>query len=810
MTLQDFLQFHRHSERTAVVEVSNFRKRKYTYREMETGLNQIASSLSRLGIKEGDRVILWGENSARWMMTFYACVRMKIVVVPIDASFSVQFVKKIREITDARLVCSDAEGGLWNELFNAPGKPNEKVTYSPATESQLLEIIFTSGTTGEPKGVMITHGNLLANLVPIYEEYQKYRKYATPFSPLRFIHLIPLSHLFGQVMGLFIPQMLNGTVIFTPVGAPQISQAAKENRVSVIMCVPQELSLLRKYVLKRHRISPEDPVKKSSVFLTVLKRWWKYRAIHREFGWKFWAFIVGGATLPQEEEEFWKNLGYAVIQGYGMTETAPSITITHPFKGMKTGSVGKKLPGLEIQIAEDGEILVRGPHVSPGYYQNPSATEEVFKSGWLHTGDLGKFDEQGNLQLLGRKKEVIVTSEGLNVYPDDVERILNQHPNVAESAVVPKQSGTRSVVHAVLVLKESATPGEAEKIIQQSNQKLENFQRIQSYSLWPQTELPKTSTGKLKRLSIAQGSATGAAEMEESPEDLARQILSGVTSDKNMDQDLGLSSLDRVELLMELESAGGATIDEAAFANARTLRDVKQVIERSEEEPAGLQHYPHWKWPRWLPFRLVRYVVWHTVAFPAMPLRMKVLASGLENLRGLRSPVFFVSNHQSVLDAPAILKALPTFRWRRSLAPAMGASRAKIDLYAAGLFFNIYPLPGTSVGLRKAIELTGELVDQGYSPLVFPEGARTPDGTLGPFRPGIGVMVNHTRLPVVPILISGAYKIWPVNSRGPKDRGIVRVHFEKPIDFSGKTPAEITAKLEAFYKERAELIESGW
>jgi long-chain acyl-CoA synthetase len=648
---------------------------------------------------------------------------------------------------------------------------------------------------------MITHDNLLANLVPIYEEYEKYKKYAKPFSPLRFIHLIPLSHLFGQVMALFIPQMLQGTVIYTPVAAPQIVQATKQLRVSIITCVPQELTLLRKYVSKKFTLPLEEPAKKSSVLMTVLSRWWKYRSIHREFGWKFWSFIVGGATLPVEEEEFWKRLGFAVIQGYGMTETAPSITITHPFKGMKSGSVGKKLPGLEVRIAEDGEILVRGPHVSPGYYRNPAATQEVFKNGWLHTGDLGKFDDAGNLQLLGRKKEVIVTSEGLNVYPDDVERVLNQDPRVAESAVVAKDSGNRSLVHAILVLKDAIAAEEGENVIRDANQKLETFQRIQSYSLWPHPELPRTSTGKLKRLAIAAGTVS-TAETTGEAENLARRLLSDMVGEKDLDQDLGLSSLDRVELLMELESSAGANIDDAAFAEARTLRDVKRLVENTTAESSAMDHYPYWKWPQWLPVRLLRYFLWHTIAFPAMPLRMKVSVSGVENLQGLKPPVFFVANHQSILDAPAILKALPGFAWRSSLAPAMGARRAKIDLYAAALFFNIYPLPPTSIGLRNAIELTGELVDKGYSPLVFPEGERTPDGSLRPFRPGIGVLVNHTKLPVVPIFVEGAYKIWPVHARGPKYKGIVSVHFEKPIDFSGKSPAQITTELENFYKRR--------
>jgi long-chain acyl-CoA synthetase len=801
--LNDFLRFDRYPKRVAVIEQSAFRRCKYTYEEIQRGVNSIIHSLEQHGIQEGDKVLLWGENSARWMMTFYACLKRNIVVVPMDASFSADFVEKVRRMTKAKLVCSDAEGKAWNDLLK-PGPQTDLPPYAAPASDQLLEIIYTSGTTGEPKGVMITHGNLLANLVPIYEEYQKYKKYAKPFSPLRFVHLIPLSHLFGQVMALFIPQMLNGTLIYPAISAPQIIEATKENRASVITCVPQELSVLRKYVTKKHSPQMEKSKGKKSALITILSRWWEYRSIHREFGWKFWAFIVGGATLPVEEEEFWKDLGFAVIQGYGMTETAPSITITHPFKGMKSGFVGKTLPGLEIKLAEDGEILVRGPHVSPGYFENVSATGEMIKEGWLHTGDLGKFDEEGNLQLLGRKKEVIVTSEGLNVYPDDVEAVLNRHPLVADSAVVAKEAGSRSVVHAVLVLKDDTKADQADGIIQDANRQLESFQRVQSYNIWPLAELPRTSTGKLKRLAIAQGAAAASVASENTPEQLARQLLSGAHG-ADSDQELGLSSLDRVELMMELESAGAADIDEAAFAQAKTFREMANLMrdrENGEDTGPVPKSYPYWNWTRWLPVRLFRYLSWYGLVFPFMPLRMKIHASGLEHLPESNSPVFFVSNHQSILDAPAILKALPNFRWRCALAPAMGARRAKLDLYAAGLFFNTYPLPPTSVGLRKAIELTGELVDQGYSPLVFPEGERTLDGLLKPFRPGVGVLVHHTKIPVIPVVLRGAYEIWPIHARGPRKKGIIEVHFDHSIDFSGKSPAEITTTLEQFFKQR--------
>ncbi len=814
MILLDFVPFRRCAGRVAVIEESPYRSRKVTYSALEEGMFNAAASLRELNIGEGDRVVLWGENSARWMMTFYACLALRVVVVPIDASYSMDFVRKVQRVTQAKFVFSDEDGSTWNHLVEGSGY-FDLAGPAPPLDS-LAEIIFTSGTTGDPKGVMITHGNLLANLTPIHDEYQKYKGFAVPFSPLGFCHVIPLSHLFGQVMGLFIPQMVGGTVIFCRPAAQQIIEAVKANRASVVVCVPQELSLLRKRInaaitsavrvsvpaafpSTNHLAGGDARPSALSTLRTIATRWWKHRQIHRQFGWKFWAFVVGGASLPQADETFWSDLGFAVIQGYGLTETAPSITITHPFKGIKHGYVGKKLPGMDVKIAPDGEILVRGPQVSPGYFQNESATSEVFEDGWLRTGDLGRFDEEGNLQLLGRKKEVIVTSEGLNVYPEDVERALNQDSRVVESAVVARVIEAESSVHAVLVLAEAGNQSVADGIMHKANEHLEGFQRISSCSVWPDSHLPRTSTGKLKRLAIASAVAgqpiPSSKQAEES--DLAERLLSGVKNPEQMDQPILLSSLDRVELLMNLEEARGTSIDETAFASAKTVGDVARLLDSPVETK---QNYPYWKWPQWLPVRLLRYLLWYTIAFPAMPLRMKVRATGVENLKDLNPPCFFVANHQSILDAPAILKALPTFRWKRSLAPAMGARRHALDLYAAALFFNIYPLPDTSIGLRKALQLTGELVDAGYSPLVFPEGERTPDGKLRPFRPGIGVMVRQTKLPVIPIFVEGAYKIWPIHARGPAHKGTIDVHFGKPVDFSGKQPVQITTELEELYK----------
>ena len=246
--------------------------------------------------------------------------------------------------------------------------------------------------------------------------------------------------------------------------------------------------------------------------------------MHSALGLKFWAFVVGAAPLPPDLEEFWRRMGFAVIQGYGLTETAPIVTLNHPFKTSK-GSVGTPIAGVEVRIADDGEILVRGENVTSGYYEAQLASAQVPKSrsasescstsdGWLHTGDIGERDEQGRLFIKGRKKEMIVTPEGLNVFPEDVERVLNELPGVRESAVVGVAEGAQERVHAVLVLEPGVDP---DAVIREANARLQDHQRIRAISVWPGSELPRTEgTRKLKRRAIrdwvnAGGAAAGSA-----------------------------------------------------------------------------------------------------------------------------------------------------------------------------------------------------------------------------------------------------------------------------------------------------------
>ena len=308
----------------------------------------------------------------------------------------------------------------------------------------MAEIIFTSGATAEPKGVVITHRNILANIVPVEREVVKHRKWSRPFAPIRFLNLLPLSHMFGQAMATFIPPMLPGIVVFMRGYNPgEITAQIKKRRISVLVSVPKILDVLREHVL---RVVPHPDVPGPKQHF--LRRWWRYRAIHRLFGWKFWAFVVGAAPLDSDLEAVWSELGFVVIQGYGLTETAPIVSLNHPFS-TKKGSVGKAIAGVEVKIAPDGEILVRGDNVTRGYFNAEEETSRAFEDGWFHTGDIGEIADDGQIYIRGRKKEMIVTPEGLNVFPEDVERVLTRAAGVRDAAVVGARIGTEERVHAV-------------------------------------------------------------------------------------------------------------------------------------------------------------------------------------------------------------------------------------------------------------------------------------------------------------------------------------------------------------------------
>jgi long-chain acyl-CoA synthetase len=846
-------QSHRNRNARAYGQRRGYRMEWFTYGQVLEMAFRFCRELEVRGIGKGDRVMLWGENCAEWVAAFFGCALRGVVVVPMDDGSSTEFAARVSGQVDARLwVCSrrhaTERGNLGGKApvmvleevkIPTPSLQNAKAqgwgTLGQSSvvigRDDILQIVFTSGTTAEPKGVVITNGNVLANVAPLEREIKLYLKYERWVHPVRFLNLLPLSHVFGQFLGMFLPPLLGGTVIFQEELKPsEIVSTIRRERVSVLVSVPRVLQSLKQKIERdledRGKIEDFRHRFRASRGKHFLHRWWIFHDIRRQFGWKFWAFICGGAALDSETEEFWHQLGYAAIQGYGLTETTSLISVNHPFK-LGKGSIGKVLPGREVKLAKDGEILIRGGGVAAGYWDSSGqqrAAGEVTdagkvtdKEGWFRTGDVGALDENGNLYFRGRKKEVIVTPAGLNIYPEDLEAALRRQPEVKDCAVVGIERGGNAEPCAVLILRDEAR---AQEVVERANQSLAEFQRMRMWVRWPREEFPRTSTQKPRRNVIAEfaaGQVLHSGEKESVRDSPVMELIGRITGKRatemdpaaTLDSDLGLSSLDRVELISALEDRYQVDLSETRFSAAQTVGDIEKMVSGEALQRAEYD-YPRWvlRWPvTWL-----RWLAHYLLMRPAMILLGWPRIEGRENLRGWSGPLLVVCNHLSDVDVGFVQTAMPA-RLRNRIATATGGEALQalhtpargtnvfVRIYrrmqwVLGVsLLNLFPLP-RAAGFRQSFAYAGEAVDRGYSVLVFPEGRHTLDGRMNLFRAGIGLLANNLDIPVLPMRIVGLYEIKQAGRKFAAP-GKICVRIGQPIRLAaGSDPEQIARDLQ--------------
>ncbi len=816
---------------------------RWSYRQIAQTAHRCARELAVRGVLQGERVILCGENSPEWVAAFWGCLLRGAVVVPLDPDSTAEFAAAVRQQTEAKFALASASAPAarleipqlhLEELSETLARhAAEPFTSQGIDENTLVEIIFTSGTTSTPKGVLLTHRNLLANLLPLETEIKKYLRWERFFHPLRFLHLVPLSHVFGQFIGVFVPQLLGGEVHFQESLSPsEIIRTTKKHRVSVVVLVPRLLGSLREWVERDYAARGQATEFQERLAAAQgahpLRRWWMFRRVHRLFGWKFWAFISGGATLDEGTETFWRRLGLAVLQGYGMTETASLITVTHPFKQSR-GSIGKLLPGSEVKLDAGGEIMVRGASVSPGYW-TAEGRVNAREDEWLHTGDVGEMDAAGNLYFKGRQKDVIVTAAGLNIYPEDLEAALNRQPEVRASCVIKREGARGSEPLAVLLLRDMEASAEA--AIERANMQLAEHQQLRHWFVWTEPDFPRTATHKILKREVAAKIKDEGGRMKDENRDSDSSFIphssslifseaariSGnappaqLESSAKLTTDLKLDSLGRVELLGALEDRYGIEIDEAAFTAATTIGDIEKIVRGETEERAA--PYPYPQWTRKFPLTWLRALLCYALILPITHLMSRMRVAGSHHLDALNGPVLFVANHVTLADHALVLAALPV-RLRHRLAIAMEGERLRdwlrppaetswllrLRLLAQYVlvvtFFHVFPLPKRS-GFRRSFAYAGECVDKGESVLVFPEGERAPRGQMqmSPFKTGIGLLAQELNVPVVPVKLQGLYEL---KRRGQyfAAPGMVRVVFGEPVTFDAHAhPAEIAAELE--------------
>lgn len=829
--------FLRRGGECAYVQHRGYRTVRWSYRQVAETAFQFARELQQRSIGKGDRVLLWGPNSSEWVVVFFGCAIRGAIVVPIDDAGAADFIQRVQPQVEGKLLLCSREHSqssaiatpvlILEDLQEAVSShPSAPLDAAEIVASDTLEVVFTSGTTAEPKGVVISHANVLGNIAPLEAEIQRYLEYERLVHPVRFLNLLPLSHVFGQFLGIFLPQLLGGTVIFQDALKPaEVIRTIRRERVSVLVAVPRMLQSLKEEI--ERDLEDENGLQEfrkrfqNAEGKHFLRRWWIFRRIHRRLGWKFWAFICGGAALDRVTEEFWGRLGYAVIQGYGLTETTSIVSVNHPFR-LGKGSIGKVLAGREVKLAADGEILVRGSGVAAGYWTGHELQPMAGEQGWYGTGDIGELDSAGNLYFKGRKKDVIVTPAGMNVYPEDLEAALRCQPEVKDCVVVALPRDGNAEPCAAVILRDRST--DVELVVKRANETLAEYQRMRHWLAWPDEDFPRTATQKPRTNAIRQVviSSLASQKASGSPVSPLAELIARVTGpaalksdcEANLETDLNLSSLDRVELMGALEDRYQVDLSEAGFAAVKTVGDLEGIL-HGKPLSRVRYHYPRWvqRWP----------TAWNRVILQYLLLRPAVLLlgwpriEGQENLCGVRGPVLVICNHIDDVDVGFVLIALPA-RLRHKLATATGgealealrtppAGRSlsgrvydRVKWFLGVSLLNLFPLP-RQAGFRESFAYAGESVDRGYSILVFPEGHHTMDGKMRPFRAGVGLLANNLAIPVVPMRIRGLFEVKQAGKKFARP-GQIQVKIGPPVQFPPDSDPEwIAAELQKKVEE---------
>jgi long-chain acyl-CoA synthetase len=798
----------KYQDKAFIVDRELYRRKEYTYKEIYDKALSLCSYFEKKDIKKGDKIIIYLPNSSDYASLLWACTLSGVVAVPIDFNTNQEFAEKIYKNVMAKLVfCSvfkqpsKCKRYYQEEMSNIYDKFEGKEPNAKIHAEDIFEIVYTSGTMADPKGVILTNKNLCANI----ESAKNLVDFNT--KDFSFLSILPLSHLFEQNCGFFLPMVFGLRIVYGQSRkSSSIIKAINEEKIKMMVTVPlflesikekiefeaEKAGKLGKLIKNLEVFSNSSDALKKIIFYTVRKKLGNLQY-----------FIAGGASLDIGVEKFWRNLGFTVLQGYGLTETSPVLACNTRTEN-KAGTVGKPISGVEIKIAEDKEILAKGENVFQGYYENEEKTRETLKDGWIYTGDLGEFDEEGYLKITGRKKNIIISSSGLNIYPEDIEKILNKLENVKESVVLGLEEGKKIV--AVIL---SGKKIDAGKLLKEANSKLQQNQYLSRVYQWPEEDFPRTPTKKVMRRFVEEKIKTGEIEKKTKKEEIKDKLVKLVSEvleapaskikEKTLLRNLGMDSLKRIDLAIKIEEAYNLEeFNEDEITEKTKISDLRKLVERaSEYKPETGINFLNSSIFDPARFLLQEISFWISRAMYSREVK------GLENLPK-KGPIIFISNHVSMLDSFSIFKSLP-LHYRLNLYPA-GAKdfffekENRLLGVIARIGFNVFAFSRTK-GIKQSLRDFGNLINKGGNILIYPEGTRSWDGKLQPFKQGIGLLVWNLQVPVIPIKLEGLHYILPRSRIIPRT-GHVKVIIGKPITFSKMQSAqEITKILEKEMKK---------
>ncbi len=818
-----------------------------TFSELARRVRAAAARLAALGVAPGDRVLLSGKNHPDWVIAYFGVLRAGATAVPIDPAMERARLLLLRDASRAKAALfddgvRDEAGELGVPVVSLAAITAEDDALVPPEvprpdEHTVASLLYTSGTTGAPKGVMLTHRNftqLLASLGPLF-----------PLGPRdRSVSVLPLHHAFEFTCGMLLPLSRGARIAYLDeLSGERLREALQASRATAMVGVPALWQMLER------RITDEVAAKgalseRAFDALLAANRFLGEKAglnlgralfppVHDALGGNLRWLISGGATLPKETAEVFRGLGLLLAEGYGLTEAAPVLTVAVPKVGGKLGHVGKELPGVSVKIANPdaagvGEILARGPNVMAGYEGNPEATAAVLSDdGWLRTGDLGVVDKRGNLRIVGRAKEVIVSANGENIYPDDLEAMLGRVPGVLELSVVgvDDPSGGERAVCVAVPSRDEATGRDARRAhaleaLRSAIQRLPSAQRPQTVLLYD-ADLPRTATKKVKRSEVSEiagrlltasmppPSGEGrsvASVVRAAVASVARRKPHEIHASTRLRVDLSFDSLMLVELSAALEAAIPERPVADALATAETVGELEQLlgvapVKRPEsdtkEDTFSIPELPE-------PVRQAakRLIGRAQEGFYGRVMRPHV--TGRAFVPHDRN-VIVVANHSSHLDMGFIKYALGSYGREIVTLAAMDYffERDKLTRAVVENFTNLAPFD-RKAGLRETVRDIGEMLERGKTVLIFPEGTRSADGTLQEFKGAIGHLVQKFHIDVLPVWVGGTHRAMPKGQPIPLARDVTArigpvLRFEDVLRLTaGQKPsqaARLTAKI---------------
>jgi long-chain acyl-CoA synthetase len=829
-------------DKTAIQMKTGDHYQRYTYRELVTAVASVAHGLAEQGIVKGDRVALLSENRLEWVLAYLSVVALGAVIVPMDAQLTDKEVAVLLKSSGAKAIGVSAscreklpkDAGLLVISFD-PGKdlqfstlltahPDATMPPPPAADD-LAALLYTSGTTGDPKGVMLSHGNLASNAQSLIK-----------LNILRIednvLCILPLHHTYPSMACIVLPLSQGTTVTYlNSLKGPDIMQCMQETGVNAMLGVPQFFAGLRRAIFDEIRKKP-FVVRTIVNFLLLLNGLLRkylnmnigkklFAKVHAKFGPSFRFFSSGGARLDPEVFTDMARLGFTIIEAYGLTETSPAATF-NPLDRQKAGSIGIPVPDVSVRIVNpdehgQGEIAIRGPNVMQGYYHKPEETAEVLKDGWFTTGDLGYRDRDGYFFITGRSKEMIVLSTGKKIFPDELEKFYKQIPEIKEICLMQGERGLEAaVVPDFEYLRSMNLSNSRETIafeIEDLAKDLPPYKRITGLKIF-KDPLPATRLGKLKRKAVAdlyrqQGerAENPVAEIDRdflgTPE--AKKLLTclepfsakkHILPDDNLELDLGLDSLMRVELVVSIEKTFGIGLPESFGSEVFTVKDaVVKIRELLAAGPSAAGERVRLSWGEILaqePSDEVK----KTLSLDAGPLgncgryaikffvKVILMVYGRLSVRGLENlptqgPFIIAPNHLSLADAPSVMAAMS---WKiGSRTFFLGATEYFGGPAMAGVAKLIQVIPvDMDTRLYNALQLSAYVLRQGKVLCVFPEGTRARDGKLHEFKKGVGIIAKELNVPIVPVAISGTYAMLASGKTVPVPAKI-SVTFGEPV-----------------------------